>query len=91
MIATVPTGLNVSGIILQITGFVLLLAAVKQMPLKGGGFTSGVDYLGNVMSTRHPLVNRIGIGLVVIGLSMQLFALVLSRVSNNLSQPIRHT
>jgi hypothetical protein len=70
-----PIWLNVSGIILQIVGFILLLLAVKQMPFKGGSFTSGVDYLGNVMSTRHPKVNVVGISLVILGLVLQLVVL----------------
>jgi ABC-type multidrug transport system permease subunit len=73
-------GLNICGIISQITGFILLLFAVKQMPLKGGGFTSPVDYLGNVMSTRHPRVNFIGIIFVILGLVFQLVALFLLRL-----------
>jgi hypothetical protein len=67
--------LNASGISLEIIGFILILIAVKQMPPKGGGFTSDWDYLGNVMSTRHPRVNTVGILLVIIGLGFQLYAL----------------
>jgi uncharacterized membrane protein len=39
--------LNGFGISLEIIGFILLLVAVKQMPPKGGCFTSDFDYLGN--------------------------------------------
>lgn len=60
--------LNASGISLEIIGFILILIAVKQMAPKGGSFTSDWDYLGNVMSTRHPRVNTVGILLVIIGL-----------------------
>jgi hypothetical protein len=67
--------LNASGISLEIIGFIVLLIAVKQMPPKGGSFTSDWDYLGNVMSTRHPRVNAFGILLVIIGLGIQLSAL----------------
>jgi hypothetical protein len=70
------TWLNASGISLEIAGFVVLLIAIKSMPLKGGSFSSAVDYLGNVMSTRHPRVNKIGILLVIIGLGFQLAALL---------------
>jgi hypothetical protein len=38
------------------------------MAPKGGSFTSDWDYLGNVMSIRHPRVNTVGILLVIIGL-----------------------
>jgi hypothetical protein len=69
------TWLNASGISLEIIGFILILIAVKQMPAKGGGFTSAWDYLGNVMSTRHPRVNTVGILLVIIGLGFLLYAL----------------
>jgi len=55
---------------------VVLLIAIKSMPLKGGSFSSAVDYLGNVMSTRHPRVNKIRILLVIIGLGFQLAALL---------------
>jgi hypothetical protein len=41
------TWLNGFGISLEIIGFILLLIAVKQMPPKGGSFTSDFDYLGN--------------------------------------------
>ena len=67
--------LNSSGISLEIIGFILILIAVKQMPAKGGGFTSAWDYLGNVMSTRHPRVNTVGILLVIFGLVFQLASL----------------
>ena len=72
MINNFSSWINVSGIILEIVGFILVLVAVKSMPMKGGGFTSGVDYLGNVMSTQHPIVNRDGIILVIAGLGLQL-------------------
>ena len=67
--------INGFGIVLEIIGFILLLFAIKAMPMKGGSFTSGLDYLGNVMSTRHPRTNRVGIILVIIGLVFQLVSL----------------
>jgi len=56
----------------QIAGFILILAAIKPMPQREGNFVTGLDYLGNVMSTQHPNINRIGIILVIIGLGFQL-------------------
>jgi hypothetical protein len=66
------TEINLSGIVLEIVGFVLVLYAVRAMPNKNGGFTTGIDDLVNVMSTIHPSVNMFGIILVIAGLVLQL-------------------
>jgi hypothetical protein len=63
---------NNLGILMEIAGFIMILCAIKQMRPKGGGFQGIFDYVGNVMSTRHPWVNRIGILMVIVGLGGQL-------------------
>jgi hypothetical protein len=76
---TDSTILNATGIIFEIAGFVVLLIAIKAMRKpskekgeKVGSNTSDTDYLPNVMSTRHPTDNKVGIGLVVVALVFQL-------------------
>ena len=39
---------------------------VRLMPRNGGDVLTGPDYLENVMSTKHPWINRGGIGLVTL-------------------------
>lgn len=68
----VSTWISNTGIILEIIGFLLVLFAVRPMAQHGGSFSGGLDYLENVMSTKHPWINRLGIGLVILGLVGQL-------------------
>jgi hypothetical protein len=58
----VGTWISNTGIGLEIIGFVMILLAVRPMPRKGGDVVTGLDYLENVMSTKHPWINREGIG-----------------------------
>ena len=37
------------------------IVTVRPMPRKGGDVVTGPDYLENVMSTKHPWINRGGI------------------------------
>ena len=60
------TWISNTGIALEIIGFVMILLAVRLMPLNGGDVLTGPDYLENVMSTKHPWINRGGIGLVTL-------------------------
>ena len=69
------TILNGVGIVLEIVGFVVLLFAIKPMPKGKSSFTSGFQNLPNVMSMTSPRTNKIGIGLVIIGLVLQLVSL----------------
>jgi len=76
---TDSTILNATGIIFKIACFVVLLIAKKRMRKpskeraeKVGSNTSDTDCLPNVMSTMHPTDNKVGIGLVVVGLVFQL-------------------
>jgi hypothetical protein len=65
--------MNISGIVLEIIGFVLILKATK--PLKqqeGGAFASKYDHAENVMSIVRPRSYRAGIGLVIGGLAIQI-------------------
>ena len=66
------TWISNTGIALEIIGFVMILLAVRLMPLNGGDVLTGPDYLENVMSTKHPWINRGGIGLVTLGLKGRL-------------------
>ena len=66
------TWISNTGIVLEIIGFVMILLAVRPMPRNGGHVVTGPDYLENVMSTKHPWINRGGIGLVILGLKGRL-------------------
>ena len=69
---SINTWLNNIGIILEIMGFVLILKATGRMKQSGGSFTSGYDYLENVMSITRPWFYNTGIILVIIGLAIQI-------------------
>lgn len=65
-------GINISGIVLEIIGFVLILKATGHLKQEGGSFTSGFDHVENVMSITRPRFYNVGIGLIIIGLAIQI-------------------
>jgi hypothetical protein len=68
----VGTWISNTGIALEIIGFVMILLAVRPILRKEENVVTGLDYLENVMSTKHPWINRAGIGLPILGLIGQL-------------------
>ena len=55
----VGTWISNTGIALEIIGFVMILLAVRPILRKEENVVTGLDYLENVMSTKHPWINRI--------------------------------
>jgi hypothetical protein len=68
----ISTWLNITGIILELIGFGIILFAVRAVKPKGGSFSSVWDKNQNLMSTLYPKLNTLGIGLVIAGLLFQL-------------------
>jgi hypothetical protein len=68
----VGTWISNTGIAFEIIGFVMILLAVRPILRKEENVVTGLDYLENVMSTKHPWINRAGIGLAILGLIGQL-------------------
>jgi len=64
--------INISGIVLEIFGFVLILRATGRMEQKSGGFSGVYDHVENVMSIIRPRFYYVGIGLVIAGLGIQI-------------------
>jgi hypothetical protein len=65
--------LNNFGIVMEIAGFIMILIAIRATkPENKSTFDSIWSDLGNVMTTKHPWVNRIGILMVIGGLVIQL-------------------
>ena len=64
--------INNSGIMLEIIGFVLILNALRRpTPPRNADIRSNIAYLESVMSTTHPWVYNIGVGLIIIGVVVQ--------------------
>jgi uncharacterized membrane protein len=61
-----------SGIILEIIGFILILVAVRARPRGETFIEESISQFKNVMTTQYPWLNFVGIGLVIIGLILQL-------------------
>ncbi|HEU4444633.1 MAG TPA: hypothetical protein VFR94_08165 [Nitrososphaeraceae archaeon] len=64
--------INNSAIMLEIIGFVLLLNALRRpIPPHNTDIRSNIAYLESLMSNTRSWVSRIGVGLVVTGIIMQ--------------------
>ena len=64
--------INNSAIMLEIIGFLLLLNALRgHMPPHNTDIRSNIAYLGSLMSNTRSWAGRIGVGLIVAGVSMQ--------------------
>jgi hypothetical protein len=64
--------INNSAIMLEIIGFVLLLNALRRpIPPHNTDIRSNIVYLESLMSNTRSWVSRIGVGLIVAGVIMQ--------------------
>jgi hypothetical protein len=79
MILNIITALNISGLALEFVGFILYLRAIRPINARPAGFTSPFDEAENVMSTIHPIVNKISIVLVGLGLGFQILATIITQ------------
>jgi len=77
--------LNVGGLVLEIIGFIFMIGAEAKVTQKEGGFSGPVlvnsktqEPIKDTQILIRPNLYRIGIIMIIIGLTVQIFALLFS-------------